>query len=372
MACAHPFQYRPQKTLLNHPVYNIPCGWCACCRKDKQNYIIDRANYEYKKRLTASFVTFTYSQLHLLDRCVVKNCDGSIKVDDKGNPLATLRYDDVQNFIMNLRKFIQSRPDIHGVMCQPDFSYMYVGEYGDSFNRPHYHVIFFGLDFAFCKKLFMDKWKYGLIDVLPVLDGGISYVTKYMDKQVFGALAYELYDFKGLSRPRLRMSLGFGKGLLLDNIDDIKSHDYSYRISKNMRRPISAYWKSLLTGNVFQRDKSLTYSSVARQIDNMNNYFREINLPQINYDRYSSHSLFSAQSYISDYKIKKARLREYNLALMSRSDGVPYVSPDEVIFSKFGHASYSHDKINKLSEESKRILSNDFILDLLYGDEVPF
>lgn len=252
MACANPIPLRAFDIEGGAYINYVPCGYCLNCRADKQQYIIDRAEYEYKKRLTASFVTFTYDDNWNIARCAVLNPCGGFEYDVSKTgdltPRFTLRYDDLQNFIMNIRHYIKNHPEIQNVMCQPDFSYVYVGEYGDVFNRNHFHVLFFGLDFAYCKKIIFEQWKYGFIDVLPLLDGGIRYVTKYMDKQLTGDLAFIAYDCKGLARPKLRMSQGFGKGILTDNIKDIKDHFMTYKARHGVRRPISPYWKKLLTG----------------------------------------------------------------------------------------------------------------------------
>lgn len=377
MACAHPFIHGNRSRLYGgyvnvSPETLIPCGWCINCRKDKQNYIIDRAEYEYKTRLTGSFVTFTYDQLHLFDECLVKDGFDHPIIDPDGTYRATLNYDHVTHFVDSIRHYVKAHPELQGVLCQPDFSYMYVGEYGDCFKRPHYHILFFGLDFAYCEKLFYKFWHKGMIDVLPILDGGIAYVTKYMDKQVFGMLAKVQYDQKLLERPRLRMSVGFGKGLLLDNLNDIVENDFTYACGRGLRRPISSYWKSLITGNDPRRDVTKTRRFVAKSLDRINQYRREVNLPPFKYDKTSNSSLLRAQTFASLFSIQKAKIREYNLTLMARNNGYPCVNPDEIMFSKYGRPTYIHDKIKDLSDDVKHWLAADFVERLIYDDDVPF
>lgn len=160
MACCNPFFKR-----VNYHVngawheYQIPCGYCLNCRKDKQQYLIDRSEYEYKKRLVGAFVTFTYDDPHLLTHCAVLDPNGAFQLDENGLPLCSTRVRDVQLFMQALRKrvnfFYDSHPEIkENVLMQRDFSYLYVCEYGDCWNRPHVHVLFFGLDFAYCAKMF--------------------------------------------------------------------------------------------------------------------------------------------------------------------------------------------------------------------------
>lgn len=98
-----------------------------------------------------------------------------------------------------------------------NFKYLAVGEYGGDgqiFDRPHIHLLFFGLDFAVCKKIIAKSWQgKGIVKVLPILNGGIQYVLKYLDKQLFGDLAVKKYDQNGLQRPFQVHSLGLGNNL---------------------------------------------------------------------------------------------------------------------------------------------------------------
>lgn len=371
MACANPWFRKDIYTRKKHGTryvwdygtVQLPCGYCLNCRKDKQNYYIDRANYEYCKRLTASFVTFTYSDLWL-PKLAVRDFDGSFIFDDEhGSKVlrASLDYRDLTKFIDNIRHYIVSHPDIQGVLCQPDFSYIYCGEYGDEFGRPHFHVLFFGLDFAYCKKLIFESWKYGFIDVLPLLDGGIRYVCKYMDKQTFGALAEYQFDLKGLARPKIRMSRGFGKGLLLDNVKDIVANDYTYPIAHGARRPISSYWKSLLHGNVLRRNLTKRHEYKVRVSARVESQMREYHLK----DCVSP----AAQQ---AFRLEQARIRERNLEIRVRNAGYPVLPFEEVRFSKFGYNSYHRDKLRKIPIEYQRLLADDYRSSLPYGDDIPF
>lgn len=362
MACCNPWFKKYDYGYGYQGFYQIPCGYCLNCRKDKQQYYIDRAEYEYKKRLTASFVTFTYDDIYNIDLCAVRNPLGGFEYDvsktgDK-TPRFTLVYKHVTNFIDSIRHYIKEHTELHGVLCQPDFSYIYVGEYGDVWKRNHFHVLFFGLDFAFCKKLIFERWKYGYIDVLPLLDGGIRYVVKYMDKQVFGSQAVEAYDMKGLARPKIRMSVGFGKGLLLDNIKTIKEHDNCYPARHKTWRPISPYWKKLITGNVGDFGASKTLHSIIVRHSNIRHEMREYCLKD-----------FSTKSIIK-FKHDKALRRERELEIRIRMRGFPVEPFDEVRFNKFFSPSYRR-AITEIPIDYQRLLADDY-RDSLYDDEVPF
>lgn len=354
MSCANPFlrEVSYGSIAMNYRYY-IPCGYCLNCRKDKQQYYIDRAEYEYKKRFTASFVTFTYDDVWNLSNCAVLNPNGGLEydiVDGIKKPRFTLNYKDLTNFIDSIRKYIQFHPEIQNVMCQPDFSYLYCGEYGDVFNRNHFHVLFFGLDFAYCKKIIFERWKYGFIDVLPLLDGGIRYVVKYMDKQTFGSQAYEQYDSLGLARPRIGLSQGFGKGLLTDNIDYIKSHDFCYPARHKVDRPISAYWKRLITGGLWSRDVTKTPDSKLRSYERCRDFVRTYNLKDIN--------IFTPE--FRKKQLEKKLIRERDLEIRIRNSGFAVQEFENVRFNKYFSPSYRRS-IKELPIEKQRLLIADYL-----------
>lgn len=395
MACAHPLHIRPNYKMSSsdgtwlYPSlyeYDVPCGYCVNCRADKINYIVDRANFEYCQRLSASFVTFTYDDVHLIDDCAVRSPEGGFMYDTNSNGdryiRTTLCYKDIQGFIDRIRHYIKSHPELHNILCQPDFSYMYVGEYGGLFQRCHFHILFFGLDFAYCKKIIFEQWDKGFIDVLPLLDGGIRYVCKYMDKMEYGLQAELKYDFRGMARPKLKMSKGFGQGLLWKNAKDIIDHDYTYECAHKKRRPISTYWKVLLTGNCTSRDvtKKSTFEKtdeyIRKQKERVAYDLKSLNFHRQGFDIYDD-------DVQSAFRLRQSRIREYNLTVALRNKQTPvqdwtiqfskngfkeYVTGG-LIHSRFGNVTFDHDEIRKCSDKVKRALQSFYLEDL--HDSLP-
>lgn len=103
----------------------LPCGKCIGCKRERglQNAI--KCQHEVDMYLedgrASSFITLTYS-------------------DDHPSRLWSLNKRDFQLFMKRLRKNHQASPSdpIRYFMC---------GEYGDKFERPHYHAILFGFQF---------------------------------------------------------------------------------------------------------------------------------------------------------------------------------------------------------------------------------
>lgn len=369
MSCAHPLEILPKYKYPDSELYTryvtVPCGYCVNCRRDAQNYIVDRATFEYCQRLTASFVTFTYDDVHLIEHCAVKDEYGFVyDTNDKGEKIirTSLNYKDLTDFINNIRHYIVRHPELHNILCQPDFSYLYCGEYGDSFGRCHFHVLFFGLDFAYCKKIIFEKWKYGFIDVLPLLDGGIRYVTKYMDKFEKGTLAELKYDFKGITRPRLSMSQGFGQGLLWNNVKEIIKNDYCYTAKHNTLRPISPYWKKLLTGGLWTRDvtkKDFLYKK--------NEYLEKIRTQKITDLKNYKHSIdwrSITDLSLNDFSLRKSKIRESKIITQLHNNLVPVSEYESCIRSRFGFVTYDGKRLRRASEKVKRGLIS------LYFDEL--
>lgn len=307
MACAHPFplyfeKLKTQNTYKFLPLatsyidYYIPCGRCLNCRVDKQNELTARCEYEYIDKKCGAFVTFTYDDAHL---------QKYFRRDFQGNLVATLSKQDCKRFLDRLNKIIHSMPD--NVLCNHRYKYLAVGEYGQNgqmFDRPHFHILFFGLDFAYCKKAFMKAWQgQGKIDSLPILNGGIRYVLKYLDKQLFGEQAAMKYDNNNIERPFQRHSLGLGSGLFKSQLSYIKKHDNCFRWH-GRDVPVPTYYKNKFL-LINQKNKHLRKKE---QMENINLTYNT-NLRTI-YD-------------LHDFKIQNAQIREENLNKMNERSGKP-------------------------------------------------
>ena len=230
-------KYALLKSMNTYDYYHVPCGQCINCRIDKQNNLIDRAEYEYIKYGCGSFVTFTYDDFHLFNNSFI---------DSKtGKTLATINKKDGKDFLNRLNKLVHSECKKTGYnpLCRKDYKYIITSEYGDKFNRPHFHVLFFGLDFAYCERLFWRAWQgQGAIQVGSIKNGGIAYVTKYIASQSFGQAAFFKYDYHHLTRPSSSHSLHFGDGLYKEQKDFIKKT--GCYLWHNKMRPAPSYIKN--------------------------------------------------------------------------------------------------------------------------------
>lgn len=128
----------------------VPCGRCGACLKRKISDYSLRCQVEMRHSVRSYFVTLTY------------------EID----PLQVYKKD-LQSFFKRLRK----------VGFQ--FSYFAVADYGDTYGRPHYHVLFFVKGF-FIPEYLWSLWvsgdqtrKRGFVHIRPMSIGRIAYVVRY-------------------------------------------------------------------------------------------------------------------------------------------------------------------------------------------------
>lgn len=242
MSCANPlplYEFVPRFTNFHNrrliwsdlpyrQFMSIPCGRCLNCRIDKVNMFSDRCEYELIKRRCGAFVTFTYDDIHI---------QHLLRKDSSGKLVASLSRDDSRRFLYRLNKNVKKELKKSGYdtlpFMQKDYKYILSGEYGDHgtiFDRPHFHAIFFGLDFAMCKKLFARSWRgQGEIKVLPVTQGAPQYLLDYITTMEFGEMRKIKYEYNNLEAPFQVHSVGLGNGLYTEQLDYIKSHNCCYR-----------------------------------------------------------------------------------------------------------------------------------------------
>lgn len=372
MACCNPLFMRFSQrqvnryTFIHQPGagYQIPCRQCLNCRVDNRNMWSDRAKYELCHRLTAAFVTLTYDDVHLYQHCMHYDYSQS------GSPfIPSLEYKHVRRFINALRMRIKRANAAAGfsnerknVLLQDDFSYIYVGEYGENgsvFDRPHFHVLFFGVDFAAVKQMAHELWPHGIIDVLPVLDGAINYVLKYMDKQVFGKYAEQKYDRHNLARPKRCASRSFGADLYKYVHDFAKEHNWCYKCGNGNLRPMPIYYRNKFTGTDIQRQAANNVDKFAGERQLRDDMRRIYHLKDC--------SVKAARI----FKLKQSQIRERKLRQMILNDGVGVM--DYVDDTFVGWYDPQYEKMKKLDPSVQQWLAGEFVESCLKDfDDIPF
>lgn len=184
MKCGHPVMVWDKSTA---GTMQAPCGRCIPCRLNFASMWAQRMMNEKLFWDDSIFVTLTYDDDHLpkgkffeWQNVVVGNKLKKVGVG------ATLSKRDCQLFIKRLRKAIHPRK----------LSYYIGGEYGEEFNRPHYHAVLFGLAKG-DEKTVSTAWGQGFVNVGTVTDDSCNYVAKYVTKKLSGPRFGE-YEKRGV------------------------------------------------------------------------------------------------------------------------------------------------------------------------------
>lgn len=155
----------------------VPCGKCPLCIKSRVGGWTFRLNQELSRSTSAYFVTLTYDEQHV----PYTNNQPPFK-DYK-----TLRKKDVQDFLKRLRKRETTTP----------IKYYACGEYGSRTKRPHYHLLMFNVvDVQNIQK----AWQNGFTYTLPLQNGAVPYVLKYMAKTSTNATNGRQKEFSLMSK----------------------------------------------------------------------------------------------------------------------------------------------------------------------------
>lgn len=151
----------------------LPCGQCIGCRLERSRIWAIRCVHEASLYDHNSFITLTYSDQNLPQ-------------------YNSLQVSDFQKFMKRLRK---AHPN-------QKIRFFHCGEYGDRFQRPHYHACLFNIDFPDKKhwktindqKLYTSEklqslWSLGHTSVGTVTFESAAYVARYVTKKITGPLA---------------------------------------------------------------------------------------------------------------------------------------------------------------------------------------
>ena len=167
----------------------FPCGKCPACVRRRVSGWAFRLNKQSEQSNSAHFVTLTYNDEH---------------IKKTKNGFETLVKKDVQDFFKRLRKLTKQK-----------ITYYAVGEYGDTGERPHYHIILFNAN----PKIVENAWKLnditlGNVHFGDVGDASVGYTLKYISKDK------KIPQFNGDDRQKefALMSKGLGAGYLTENM----------------------------------------------------------------------------------------------------------------------------------------------------------
>lgn len=170
-----------RKAESNGNRQTVRCGKCIGCRLDHSKEWAIRCMHEAQMHEHNQFVTLTYNPEHLPQ-------------------FGTLRKDHFQDFMKRLRKRREEK-----------LRYFHCGEYGETYDRPHYHALIFGLDLPdrvpfqkingnlyFRSPELEEVWGKGYVTVGAVTFESAAYVARYIMKKQSGEHAGKKYSVDGI------------------------------------------------------------------------------------------------------------------------------------------------------------------------------
>lgn len=187
MACFHPIAAYQldsgdivfvERGRIKRPLF-LPCGQCIGCRLERSRQWAVRCMHEAQLHENNIFVTLTYDDDH-------------IPTD------FSLNYRHFQLFMKRLRKDFSGR-NVRFYMC---------GEYGEDFQRPHFHACLFNCFFTDRKmqaklssgatlwrsERLSELWPFGFASIGDVTFESAAYVARYCMKKVTGPNAEAHYE----------------------------------------------------------------------------------------------------------------------------------------------------------------------------------
>lgn len=194
---------------------SIPCGQCIGCRLEKSRQWAIRCSLESQLYQNSYFLTLTYDDEHL-------------------PKTGSLVPEDLQKFLKKLRRYIE----YHG--SDEKIRFFACGEYGDNFQRPHYHAIIYNLDIPDLKRFstsfsgdtyytsetINQIWKNGYVIIGQVTFESCAYVARYVTKKITGSQADEHYQGREPEFVRMSRRPGIGSAWLDRYKSDVYPHDY--------------------------------------------------------------------------------------------------------------------------------------------------
>lgn len=339
------------RSMNSFDFFLVPCRSCLNCRIDRQNEIVDKAEYEYIKYKCGAFVTFTYDDVHNLKNAFIDSKTGKFTY--------SINKKDGKDFLNRLNKLVHAEADklkkqgFPIVLCNPDYKYIITHEYGDKFSRNHIHCLFFGLDFAYCERLFWRAWQnQGSIQVGSIKNGGIEYCTKYITQQVFGMEKFFKYAYHHMEAPCSSHSLGFGEGLYLSQLDYIKKND-GYYLWHNKKRPLPSYYK-----NKYKIISDLDSDKIAKKYKLQCQNIKE--MYQVDIQSFRQ---------LTNFKLQKASIRQRNAEIKLVASGKKIFKFD--LYAKDLHDfKYSEKRLfNTYDVALSRIINPDGTIVLKVGSK---
>lgn len=209
-------QYDKQN-LARYRYTQIGCGECIGCRLDYSREWANRGYLESTMWDNNYFVTLTLDDENIEIPEFIETKEGFLFMEVENIEwMGTLVPKDLQDFLKRLREEFRTKYNHTGIR------FMAAGEYGETYGRPHYHLILFNTPFptesfhnpkvkyekyVYYENTILEKcWKKGWAQITECSWNTIAYVARYITKKINGPGSEEEYAAKGQVKEFFRVS----------------------------------------------------------------------------------------------------------------------------------------------------------------------
>lgn len=265
MRCSHPIQIQDPNGKRGEYI-SVRCGYCTACRIEYQKNWKIRSELELKNHDYSMWIALTYDDLHLSLQNLEYEKDVKFSHLGRIGKKNSLEKDELVLFFKRFRKAI----------APVKIRYMYCGEYGDKFGRPHYHVILFGLspDHPIFKGFIYDRKRKGYVGHINAWPFGefwysekpanlfnAEYLAKYIHKKHKGKDAERYYSDLNVNSEFFGCSNRPGIGAV--KIDEFKDHyaKNPYVVVNGKKTSMPRYMKERLAKQIDDFKASLEWAN---------------------------------------------------------------------------------------------------------------
>lgn len=246
----------------NQLIQTIPCKNCWACQLNYSAEWATRNMLETLEHEQCYFITLTYDEEHLpipekmsytqIYAMETHNIEIEHTIENDGTWISgTLVPEHVKTFINSIRKHFQ-RQGITGIR------YFYCGEYGETTQRPHYHMLLYGVPMDLTqnysyhidknfkehwKNPLIDKfWKYGMHDIANIEWSSAAYVSRYCTKKLNTEQNNaKWYAEQGKIKEFIRMSTNPGIGMKYYQLHKLDIYKNDEMIMKTVKGNIGSF-----------------------------------------------------------------------------------------------------------------------------------
>jgi len=212
------------------PVQELACGQCIGCRLERSRQWAIRCVHEASQHEDNCFITLTYAPA-----CLPAN--------------ASLVLKDFQDFFKRFRKqFVWNKIGPLEQFKVRQIRFFHCGEYGEKYERPHYHAVIFGFDFpdkvefhpwdakrakrlrdagmkVYWSEYLARLWPFGTHEIGTVTFESAAYVARYITKKVTGENAAGWYGDRRPEYTTMSRRPGIGAAWFKKFHDDVFPSD---------------------------------------------------------------------------------------------------------------------------------------------------